>query len=189
MRLYTAHGAQWSTEAILIRARPPARAVLHEVVHAFQASSPDLFVTRTEILEETNARRRTLTIRITLGLVGVTLLVLFFAAFSVYALVSLTVRRRSREIGIRLALGAHAGSIAMTFYRASLRASVVGLLVALPLSLVALGPVRARLLAPNVNLVMAGALIAIVVIAVVVGASWWPIRRVTSTSPAAALRG
>jgi ABC-type antimicrobial peptide transport system permease subunit len=65
----------------------------------------------------------------TLGMVG-----LLLAAIGVYGITASTVARRRREIGIRIALGAPAGSIARIILGEGLSLVVMGALAGLPLA-------------------------------------------------------
>ena len=74
------------------------------------------------------------------GAVGLTL-----AAVGLYGVMSYSVRRRTREIGIRMALGAQAGSVLKLVVRQGLALTAVGLAIGLGIAL-ALGRFTASLL-------------------------------------------
>ncbi len=63
------------------------------------------------------------------GLVLVTASVLFLSAAGIYALMSFTVAQRTREIGIRTALGAHPRAILLDVFGRAIRQLGLGLLV------------------------------------------------------------
>ncbi len=111
------------------------------------------------------------------------------AAIGLYGVVSYSVRQQTREIGIRLALGATRSNVAGTVVGQSLTVTVVGaalgLAGALAVSrllqalLFGVSPTDARTYAAVVGLI---ALVGVV-------ASWVPARRATLVDPAMALRG
>ena len=137
-----------------------------------------------DVVDETTARSRFDTLLMTMfGLCGLAL-----AAVGVYGLMAYWVLQRSREIGIRLALGAEAVSIARMVVLQGLRLALLG---------VALGVVGAfgasQLIAsflfgvgPRDPIVFAS--IPFVIVAVSLAAVWIPARRATKVDPLAALR-
>ena len=113
---------------------------------------------------------------------------LLLAIMGLYAVVSYAVTRRTREIGVRMALGASRGDVVRLVVREGMRLSLVGLAVGL-------------LLAAGVGLVISGVLFGVVPIDVpVLGgvtvllllisalACYIPARRATRIDPLAALR-
>lgn len=76
----------------------------------------------------------------TFGAVGLTL-----AAIGLYGVMSYSVRRRTREIGIRMALGAESGSVLRMVLRQGLAVTSLGLVIGLAIALV-LGRFAASLL-------------------------------------------
>jgi len=113
---------------------------------------------------------------------------LLLATLGIYGVVSYSVSRREREIGVRMALGAQAAHVVRMVLREGLRLSLVGVLAG---SLLALA--LARLLAgflygvsPTDPLTYALASCGLALAAAV--ASWLPARRATRVDPAIALR-
>ncbi len=105
-------------------------------------------------------------------------------------MVSLAVRQRTREIGIRIAVGAHPMQVARMFLRSGVRASLVALVIGLPLSigLLRIAQSQGLVIAPGVNPYVIGAVIAMVLVAVASAATWLPARRAAEVDPATALR-
>lgn len=117
------------------------------------------------------------------GLIGLAL-----AAFGTFAVLSLLVAQRTREIGIRMALGAREGQIVSLIARQSLIPAAAGciggglaaawlsrLLSSQLFGVTAHDP---RAFAAAVGLLVASAVLA----------SWWPTRRATRVNPIIALR-
>ena len=119
---------------------------------------------------------------------GFSLIAAFVAALGIQAVTSYAVRQRTREVAIRLALGASPTSVTRSFLRDGGVSLMTGLAIGVAGSLG-----TARLLAHHVfavdgfdaaillaacSLVSASALVA----------AWWPARRAARTSPAAVLK-
>ncbi len=117
-------------------------------------------------------------------------LALLLASLGLYGVVSLAVRQRTREIGIRIAVGAHPMRVARMFLASGVRMSLVALALGLPLSIAALkiGPSQGLVIAPQVNPYLIGIVIAPVLVAVASAATWVPARRAALVNPATTLR-
>ena len=110
------------------------------------------------------------------------------AVMGLYAVVAFGVAQRTREIGIRMALGAHARSVVYTVMRDSVRLALLGTGIGLLLS-VGLGFVLSKVLfgmQPIDSLALFGG--TAVLLAVAALACWLPARRATRIDPMAALR-
>jgi putative ABC transport system permease protein len=113
---------------------------------------------------------------------------LFLAAVGLYGVMAFSVKQRTQEVGIRMALGARAGNVMGLVIRQGVTQMAVGLLVGL-----GLGALLARGLGGFLTLVdrwdptVFGS-IALVLLATGVVASWIPARRATRVSPVEALR-
>ncbi|HEX2446456.1 MAG TPA: ABC transporter permease [Vicinamibacterales bacterium] len=118
-----------------------------------------------------------------LGMIG-----LFLAVMGLYAVVSYAVTRRTREIGVRMALGAGAGDVVRLVVREGMRLSLAGIAIGLALAL-AVGFVLSRALygAAAVDAVVIGA-IAVLLVGVTGAACYLPARRATRVNPLVALR-
>jgi predicted permease len=129
------------------------------------------------------AVRLTAEVSMLLGLVALTL-----AGLGLYGLVSYAVSARTREIGIRLALGAHATNVRGLIIRHGMRLTVVGLLIGLGGSMLLTPVLQSQLfnLPSNDPLTFAAVSIVLVVIALV--ACFVPARRATRIDPIATLR-
>jgi putative ABC transport system permease protein len=116
------------------------------------------------------------------------LLAMLLAAIGLYGVVSYTVTQGTREIGIRLALGATARDVFVVALRQGLVPSLLGLAIGLALSL-GLTPLMSGLLY-QVRPLDAGvfALVSLVLLAVCGLACTLPARRATRVDPVTALR-
>jgi predicted permease len=115
-------------------------------------------------------------------------LALALATIGVYGLKAYDVSRRTREIGIRMALGATAGDLQKLIVREGIRTTAVGLAIGL-LMAAGIGRLSSSLLyqvSPADPIVLATAAIVLSVSATL--ASYFPARRATRIAPLDALR-
>jgi predicted permease len=121
-------------------------------------------------------------------LAGFGVLAALLAVMGLYGVVAFHVATRTREIGVRMALGAARKTIASDVLRRGLKLTTIGLAVGLPLAAVVTPLLRSQLLGvqPYDPVVLAGTVAAL--LAVSVAASWIPARRAARVDPIAALR-
>jgi ABC-type antimicrobial peptide transport system permease subunit len=108
---------------------------------------------------------------------------LLMAAIGIYAVVAYAVSQRTKEIGVRLALGATTGRVVSQIVTESLRFVVAGAAVGW---IVALGFNSHLLRGPVYLSVFAG--VPALLLAVATLACWLPARRASGLDPIAALR-
>jgi putative ABC transport system permease protein len=153
-------------------------------VHAMEPEAPVDVRTLEEVIGSTIARPRAISM-----LLGVFALVaLLLAAVGVYGVMAYSVRERTQEIGVRMALGATAGSVLRLVLGQALRLVAVGVAA----GLVAAGALT-RLLGGLLYEVepldpWTFAVTALVLLAVAAVASYVPARRAMRMAPVDALR-
>jgi len=115
-------------------------------------------------------------------------LALVLASIGIFGLLAYAVAQRTREIGIRMAIGAIPRQILAMVLRESLSLTVIAIAVGIAASLVATRYVKSMLfgIAPSDPAVLWGA--TLLLTGVTLGASWIPARRAASVQPAEALR-
>jgi ABC-type antimicrobial peptide transport system permease subunit len=113
---------------------------------------------------------------------------LVLAAIGVYGVISFAAGQRTKEIGLRVALGASPGSVVRLVVRQGLGIALAGLAVGLAGALAATRLMRSMLydVAPSDPLTFGG--IVEVLAASVLLASWIPARRAAEVQPMEALR-
>ncbi len=119
-------------------------------------------------------------------LVGAAALVL--ASLGLYGIIAYAVAQRTREIGIRLAVGATSGDVVRHFFRNGLKVTAIGLAIGLPATVVGIRLVQANQLSFSLHNVLAVMLVVPVLIAIAAAATWMPARRAGSVDPLIALR-
>ena len=123
-----------------------------------------------------------------LQILGFALIGLVLALVGVHGVLAYTVSRRTREIGIRGALGASQGRLRMMVLRDALLLVVIGLAIGLPIAVFASRFLEELLHGTSLaNPAVYVAVIAIVLAAAFV-ASWIPARRAARVNPVIALR-
>ena len=116
-------------------------------------------------------------------------LALLLSAIGVYGIVAYMVTQQTREIGIRMALGANRGDVLGLVLRRGLRLAVPGLLVGMAAGLVLAQVIRAFTLdiPPGDPATFVG--VPLMLLAVVTLATLLPARRASTVEPSIALRG
>jgi predicted permease len=120
------------------------------------------------------------------GFFGVLALVL--AAVGLYGLMAHAVTRRTREIGIRMALGAQRGRVLWLILSDATVMVLIGAVVGIPAALAVTKYTESLLYGITARDPLSMALATALLIAVAVGASYLPARRATKVDPMVALR-
>lgn len=149
---------------------------------------PDVPVTET-MTRETQAELGASNVRLTGAVVGyAALLTMVLTAIGLYGVLAFSVHRRTKELGIRMALGATARTVRGTVLRQGLFMTTVGTLVGLVLAAGSTRFMAHMLYGPPAMdmLVHLGSGIAIALVGLLV--CWLPARRASRVEPMAALR-
>jgi putative ABC transport system permease protein len=160
---------------------PSARAVLHDL-------NPTLPVTTAMPLEQVTAitfvpQRMAAAIAGSLGVV-----VLLLAAIGIYGVTSYAVSRRTREIGIRMALGADGRQVLRLVVRQGIVLTAIGIAIGLAAGAAGAPVLRSLLFGVSALDPMAFGGAALLFAAVAVAASYVPARRAMRVDPMIALR-
>jgi predicted permease len=177
----------WNASIAIRTSQDPSNLVeaLRKEVRAVDAEIPiyDALTMQARVDERLGPRRFALTV---LVIFAVTALIL--AAVGLYGVTSYMVAQRTREFGIRLALGAEARDILTMVLRKSLVLTgmgiAVGILASLALSRVMASVIYGVSERDPLTLLIAGPVLA----AAALLASFFPARRATRVAPAIALR-
>ena len=116
------------------------------------------------------------------------LLAMLLAAVGIYGVVAYTTRQRTREIGIRMALGAEKVQIYKLVLGQGLRLMLAGLVVGMALSLAVTRLLKSKLYAVGSTDALTFASVAVLLSVVTLIACHIPARRATSIEPTVALR-
>ncbi|MEW5928255.1 MAG: FtsX-like permease family protein [Gemmatimonadota bacterium] len=186
VRVYVPYASLYT--GVVARTAGPAAPLLGAMREAVAAEAPQMPVVRAQTLAQREAQLRRDAVRAGTAAAGGGLLALLLSAVGLYAVVSFGVGQRTREIGIRTALGARRGQVVRMFFARGLALGAVGLVLGLPLSMLATRFVADRLHWPMPTSPLLGVAIGTVVLAVASVAAWIPARRASTIDPMAALR-
>jgi predicted permease len=179
-----------SSEVLLVRSSAPPELVMAEVRKEISTLAPGLPVTGVQTmlqrLDESGglrSLRRSALLAAALGSLGLAL-----ALIGLYGVVSYAAVQRTREIGIRMALGAQANSIRNLILGQGVIVVCAGLAIGLVFSMVSVPVVRRFLIniSPTDPLTYAGVAMLFVLVALV--ACYLPARRALRVDPIVALR-
>jgi len=187
---YSLQRPQWwqvSRLAVVIRTQNNPQALipsLRNTVQNLRSDAPASFSTLRQVFSESfDARRFSLTL---FGIFGV--VALLITVIGLYGTLSYSVTERTREMGIRMALGAQRGNVLRLVIKQGLRLAIVGVVIGL-IGAWALTRLMTTLLfgvtpMDSVTLVAVVATLALVAFA----ACYVPARRATKVDPLVALR-
>jgi predicted permease len=177
-----------SSEVLLVRSRAAAKTVMAEVRKEVGALGLPVTSAETMLqqLDESGglgSLRRSALLAAALGGLGLAL-----AVVGLYAVVSYAAEQRTREIGIRMALGAQANSIRRLILGQGVIVVCAGLAVGVVLSLAAVPVVRRFLIGISPTDPIAYAEVAILLVFVTLTACYIPVRQAMRIDPMVALR-
>jgi ABC-type lipoprotein release transport system permease subunit len=178
----------WAPRALMLRTSGLAASHIPTLREVAQRVTPDMSV-RIQSLTEIQEGHRRMFRMITSGLSAAGSMALLLSAIGLYAVVAFAVGQRTREIAVRMAVGARGQQIVRRFVADGLRLSALGVVIGLPISLAGL-----RLLMdavpdiPSVPLPSVTAVAAVGVVVVATAAAWIPARRAAAVDPAVTLR-
>ena len=173
---------------LLVRTRVDPMSVRPQVERVVHDLDPELAMARVKTLEDIVARSISEPRFYMLLLSAFAAVALFLAGLGVFGVMSYAVMQRSREIGIRMALGAESGEVLRMVMSHALLLCGSGVLIGLA-GAIALSRVVASLLfnlEPTDPLTLGT--VAVVLVSVALLASFLPARRATLVDPMIALR-
>jgi putative ABC transport system permease protein len=173
---------------LIVRAERNPTALASAVEQAVHAIDKDLpvssILTMDQLLGNSLAQRR-LTLIL---LAGFAALALLLAAVGVYGVIAYTVRQRTHELGIRMALGAQAGAALRLILGQGLKLALIGVALGLAAALALTRWMESLLFEVRPTDPLTLCLIAVVLLCVAFVACWVPARRAARVDPLLALR-
>lgn len=171
-----------------IRVRGDVNAALPAIVRGMSLVDPEVLVTESMSMRAQIAAHF---VQIRIGqavLLASAGLALFLSGIGLYGVIAFLVARRTREVGIRLALGAPIGSVTGLFVRHGMRSVALGTVAGLGVALVGARFLGAWLVGVAPNDMTSFGVAAGAVAGVSLLASYLPARQASRTDPAVALR-
>ncbi len=187
LQMYQAGGQFLGRGGILVRARDPAAAAA-AVKRALAEAGPSLRLVQViypkDILDVGLAQPR-----FTMALIGAfALIALVLTAVGLYGVVAYAVTHRTREIGIRVALGAPPGAVSRLVLGQGLRLTAVGLVIGLVGAAFATRALTTMLIGVNPLDPLTFVAITVLLLATTLLAAYVPTRRALRVDPTEALR-
>jgi putative ABC transport system permease protein len=113
---------------------------------------------------------------------------MILVSVGVYSVIAYTTARRTREIGIRMALGAEGGDVQRLVIKTGLRLVVLGIVIGLAASLGISRLIASQLWGVSAHDPLTLVVVPILLLIIGILACWIPARRATRVSPMKALR-
>ena len=187
--LFIPHGrVGYGSMTLVVRTRGDSAALVKPVQETLWRVNPTLPIYGVDLMStvvrESLAQRRF----VLMLLAGFSILALILAAIGIYGVISYTTAQRTREMGIRAALGAARADVLALIIRESFRIAVLGILLGVFGAILLTRSLRGMLFQVGhtdpLTFGSTAALLALVAIA----ASYIPARRAAAVEPATALR-
>jgi putative ABC transport system permease protein len=175
-------------QSLLVRTAGDPRQLAAAVRSTFTALDPALAVFGVEALTDTVAESIGSQRFVTVLLAIFAALSLTLSAIGVHGVLSYAVAQRTREIGVRIALGASPQSVTRLVMRQGVRLTIGGLAVGLALGALAARSLTSLLFGvpPHDPLTLASVVASLALVAAV--AIWLPVRRALRITPIEAMR-
>jgi predicted permease len=182
--------AQDQQQGIILLARTSGDplALMDPIRGALRELDPNLAIisarTMTSVRDESLSRDRFLMTMLTV-FAGVGLLL---AIVGVYGVLAQMTRRRTREMGVRIALGARAAQVRWLVISKGLRLVIAGLLIGTAVALLLTRAIQHLLFNVPASDPLTYVMVALLLAATGAAAAWLPAMRASATDPAVALR-
>jgi len=171
---------------IVVAAEPTAATLVRRIEQAFRELDPNLALVPMSL--EGLVDTQTSSFRVWTNLIGIFAAVaLFLALVGLYGVQSYLVSRRTREIGIRMAVGAERGMVVRSVVRWGLMMGGIGTLIGLVAALLASRFVRGFLFGVSPNDPVVFSVVPALLMAACFAASMLPALRASRISPVEAL--
>jgi len=173
---------------VLVRAEGDPVALVGAVRSEMQIVNKSVTVSSVAVMKETLAGQLAVDrlIAVLLSVFGGAALLL--AAIGIYGVMGYVVAQRTREIGIRVALGAESSDILALIVRRGLMLTLIGAGIGLLIALALMRALQSLLFGVSATDPLTFSVIATVLIIVALLASYFPARRATKVDPIVALR-
>jgi predicted permease len=180
---------RWRTMAYVVRsARVGTPGFLRELEQAVWSVNPNLPLAAVQTVEEIQAQSMAQT-SFALVMLGIAASVaLLIGVVGIYGVIAYAATQRTREIGIRMALGAQLGDVRNLFLRHGLVLTAIGIALGIGLSLVVTRVMSAFLFGVGPTDPMTYAAVSVALSLAALLAAYLPARRASRVDPVVALR-
>lgn len=176
----------WTFTVVVRTQQNPANLVssARRIVRDLDPTVPPAFNTFTQVVATSLSTRR-----FTLVLVGIfAITALLLAVIGLYGVMAYLVERRTREIGVRMALGASAANVLRLVLKQAMATTLIGVALGMIASFVLTRTMRSLLFQISATDPLTYAGVALLFLAVALLAAYLPARRATQVDPMIALR-
>ena len=173
---------------IVIRTTVEPASIVAAVRHAIWSVDKNQPVARVQTIEDIVSRQLSVPSQNTTLLSAFALLALVLASLGLYGVLSYTVTQRTGEIGLRMALGATARDILLSFSRRGLALTVAGLTIGLVLTMMAARVITTLFYGFRPDYLIAMAAASLLLLGVAALACLVPARRASRINPMIALQ-
>ena len=174
--------------SVVLRTSLPATLLEPQIRHEIQSIDPGLpvfnVVSMDDILDRSLASRR-FSADLVGGFAGLALLL---ASIGIYGLLAYMVGQRSREIGLRMALGARRADVLKLFLQKGLMLAAVGVMAGVVFSASTASMIASLLYGIRPHDPAVFLVVPLLLLSVALLASYFPARRATRINPVVALR-
>jgi len=160
-------------------------AAVERAIHSIDKDLPVFAIRSMDQLLGSSRAQRLLTLVL---LVSFAALALLLAAVGIYGVISYSVKQRTRELGIRMALGAQRGDVLKLILTQGLKLTIIGVVIGLGAAFALTRWMESLLFGVRPTDPLTFAAIVIVLLSVALLACWLPARRATKVDPLVALR-
>jgi predicted permease len=178
----------YSAVELVVRTSLPDAAAATAIQSALKPLDPNVspreFRNVQQLVDKATSPRRFVVVMLT----GFSIFALVLAALGIYAVISYSVRKRTQEIGIRMALGASARSLQLRIMFQTLRLAVIGLIIGLTGAFIMTRSLASLLFGVRSHDPASFIGTVIVLVAVAAIAGYFPARRASRIDPINALR-
>ena len=175
--------------AFIVRAsRAGSQALLNEIREAVWSVDRDIPLSNIQTLDylyNKSVARTSFTL-IMLGIAGG--MAVLLGTVGLYGVIAYSVSQRTREIGIRMALGAQQNTLTLMFVRHGLLLTAIGIAFGLAAALAVMRFISSLLYGVSAFDPLTYISVTAVLLAIALLASYWPSRRASSVDPSVALR-
>ena len=180
---------RWRTMAYAVRStRVGTPGFLRELEQAVWSVNPDLPLASVQTLEEIQASSMTQT-SFALVMLGIAASVaLLIGVVGIYGVIAYAAAQRTREIGLRMALGAQTGDVRKMFLRHGLRLTVTGIAIGIGIAIMLMRVMSAFLFGVGPMDPVTYAAVSAALVGIALLATYLPARRAARVDPVVALR-
>ena len=179
-------------ESVIIAARTPAggdaRAFVPQIRAAVREVEPYATIGSVATLAERYAGKQREAAQTNLAALGIGAVALVLASIGLYAIIAFAVAQRTREVGLRMAVGATTSEVVRHFFRGGLVVTAIGLAIGLPITIAGIRVAQASLIGLSWQQVAPVLFVVPMLVGVAALASWLPARRAGRVDPLSALR-